>query len=80
MGGDCEKKQYNDEKEVEPLKTEYFSVMMDRREIEKQTGNISLVAMGGMMLKSIVQFVWEHVLTGMWYCRAGGSGRAAGES
>lgn len=58
MGGGCRRKQYNEEKEVEALKTEHFSVMMERREIEKQTG-ISSVAMGGMMLKSIGQFVWE---------------------
>lgn len=32
------------------------------------------------MLKSIVKIVWEQVLRGMWYCRAGGEGRAAEES
>lgn len=68
---------YNDEKKVEPLKIVHTSVK-ERRELEKRTGNVSSVAMGGMTLKSIVQIVQEQVLRGcvLW---GWGEARAAGE-
>lgn len=80
VGERCRRRQYNDEKEAELLKIVHFSMMMERREMKKQIGYVSSVAMCGMMLKSIVQIVWEQVLRGMWYCRAGGGERASGES
>lgn len=62
------RRQYNGKKEVEPLKIVHFSVMMERK-TEKQIGNISSAAMSRMMLRSIMQIVWEQVLREM--CTAG---------